>query len=163
MEPHVGVRSSGPQAVMATPAGPAAGVSDPDQFLVVPTPDKELAGELERLGKLILRHVEGNYVTDRVRPAECPTWALRELLDLGATESTVPGIFQLSNMALDPDTRVAALQHVIARVIFGSLTATSVGKISLLPPPVSSFVREMPPCEKRKRNPEGISWGNPPS
>ena len=43
--------------------------------------------------------------------------------------------------------------------MFDSLTVKSVGKMSVLPPSVSSLVREMPPCEKHMGNPEGIVSG----
>lgn len=156
MESHTGGKSPDPRAFTATPVEPAAAVSDLDQFLPVPKSDRELAGELQSLGYLIQQHVEDNY---HLSPVEQRAESLsQDLVDLGPGdgEGTLPKPDQLAAMAEDPDTRFAALQHVIARVIFESLTVRSAGKISMLPPSVSSLVRGMPPCEKHIGNPEGI-------
>lgn len=74
----------------------------------------------------------------------------------------LPSAETLVKLALDPDTRQAALQHVIARVIFDSLSMQPTGKtkgkkVSLLPPCVSVLVDAMPPCEKHMGNPDGKS------
>lgn len=144
---------------MATPTEPAAGVSDLDQFLAVPKSDKELEEELERLGKLIQHHVEDpDYYITRKRNLTPPLNMYLWDLGLRNTDNTLPSFSKLQAMALDPNMRSTALQHVIARVIFGSLSVKPVGKISLLPPLVSSLMRDMPPCEKDTGNPEGISW-----
>lgn len=159
IESRTGGRSFDTQAFTATPVEPVAAVSDLDQFLAVPKSDKELAGELQSLGYLIQQHVEDNY---HLLPVGQSAGSLSQVLvdlGLGDSESSLPKPGHLAAMSLDPSTRVAALQHVIARVIFGSLTVMSVGKISLLPPAVSSLVREMPPCEKHMGNPEGIFLG----
>lgn len=131
-------------------------VSDLDQFMAVPMSDKELAGELQSLGYLIQQHVEDNY---HLLPLEQGAGSLSQVLvdlGLGDGESSPLKPGELATMALDPGTRLAALQHVVSRVIFESLTVKSFGRISLLPPAVSSLVREMPPCEKHMGNPEGI-------
>ncbi|KAG6366547.1 hypothetical protein INS49_000724 [Diaporthe citri] len=156
VEPPAGVRSPDSRAAMATPIEPVAGVSDLDQFLSVPKSDKELETELERLGRLILQHVEENYVTGVRHPRE-PLDLVLWNLGLRSGESTVPTTGQLEAMAMDPNKRVTALQHIIARVIFGSLSVKWAGKISMLPPSVSSLVQEMPPCEKDVGDPEAIS------
>lgn len=156
---HAGARSSDSQASMTTTIKPVAGVSDLNQLLPVPTSDKELEEKLESLGKLIQQHVEGmgHYIIHK----QLPTGPLSMVLwDLGLRDggSTVPSLRDLEFMVVDPNKRITALQHVIARIIFGSLTVPSVGKISMLPPGVSTLVREMPPCEFDKGNPEGVSW-----
>lgn len=141
---------------MATPLEPAGAASGLDQFLPVPKSDRELAGELQSLGYLIQQHVEDNY---HLLPARQGAGVLSQgLADLGLGDGggAQPGPARLTAMALDPEMRVEALQHVIARIIFGSLTVKSFGKISMLPPLVSTLVREMPPCEKHMGNPEGI-------
>lgn len=150
------------RAFTATPVEPVTAVSDLDQFLAVPKSDKELAGELQSLGYLIQQHVEDNY--HLLPPGQGAGSLSQVLVDLGLgdSESSLPKPGHLAAMALDPSTRLPALQHVIARVIFGSLTVKSVGKISLLPSAVSSLVREMPPCEKHMGNPEGIFRGTSP-
>lgn len=155
--PHAGARSPDSRAVMATPTVPVAGASDLDQFLPVPKSEKELADELQSLGHLIMQHVEDNYVT-HVAHAKEPLSLVLWDLGLRDGEDTMPTVCQLEAMALDPNKRVSALQHVIARVIFGSMTIKWMGKTSLLPPSVLSLVREMPPCEKHTGSPEGIYW-----
>lgn len=162
IESRSGDRRPESRAFAATPVEPVAAVSDLDQFLAVPKSDKELAGELQSLGYLIQQHVEDNY---HLLPVGQSAGSLSQVLvDLGlgngGSSLFEPG--ELAAKALDPSTRLAALQHVIARVIFGSLTVKSVGKISLLPPVVSSLVREMPPCENHMGNPEGIFRGTSP-
>lgn len=159
IESRPGGKSPDPRSLMATPVEPATAVSDLDQFLPVPKSDKELAGELQSLGYLIQQHVEDNY---HLLPlGESPESLSQLLVDLGVDDggSSLPKPGQLASMALDPSTRPAALQHIIARVIFGSLTVKSAGEISLLPPSVSSLVREMPPCEKHMGDPQGIVRG----
>ncbi|KAI3400569.1 hypothetical protein diail_2770 [Diaporthe ilicicola] len=157
VESRSGGRSLDFRALTATPAEPAAAVSGLDQFLPVPRSDKELAGELQSLGYLIQQHVEDNY---HLLPVAQSVDALsRALADLGLGDggSALPGPARLAAMAVDPDTRLVALQHVIARVIFGNLKVESAGGLSMLPPAVSSLMREMPPCENHMGNPEAIS------
>ena len=160
---RAGDRTPGPRAFTATPVEPVAAVSDLNQFLPVPKSDKELAGELQSLGCRIQQHVEDN---NQVLPLGQSAGSLSQVLvDLGLSdgESTLPKPDQLAAMAEDPDTRLAALQHIIASVTFGSLMVKSDGKISMLPPSVSSLTREMPLCEKHMGNPEGIVSGGCPS
>lgn len=156
IESRSGGRRPDSRAFTATPVEPFAAVSDLDQFLAVPKSDKELADELQSLGYLIQQHVEDNY---HLLPVGQSAGSLSQVLvDLGlgngGSSLLKPG--ELAIMALDPSTRLAALQHVIARAVFESLTIQSVGKISLLPPSVASLVRNMPPCEKHMGNPEGM-------
>lgn len=159
IEIRAGDKRPDSRALTATPVEPIAPVSDLDHFLPVPTSDKELAAEMQSLGYLIQQHVENNYHLSPVRPASGPLGQMLVDLGLGEGDSSLPRPEQLAAMALDPNTRFAALQHVIARVIFGSLSVESAGKISMLPPSVPILVREMPPCEKHMGNPEGISQG----
>ncbi|KAL1874490.1 hypothetical protein Daus18300_003509 [Diaporthe australafricana] len=157
VEPPDGRRSFDSRAFTATPLEPAGAASGLDQFLPVPRSDKELAGELQSLGYLVQQHVEDNY---HLLPAGQDAGVLGQVLaDLGLDDGggAQPGPARLAAMAVDPKTRLEALQHVIARVIFGSLTVESLGKISMLPPSVSWLVREMAPCEKHMGNPEAIS------
>lgn len=143
------------RAFTASPVEPLLAVSDLDEFLLAPQPDKELAGELRSLGHLIQQHVEDNYHLFPVtQSAGSLNQALTEL-GLAVNGKTLPGPAQLACMTANPKTRHVALQHVISRVIFDSLTARSTSKLSMLPLAVSSLVREMPPCEKHLGNPEG--------
>ncbi|ROW09572.1 hypothetical protein VMCG_02512 [Cytospora schulzeri] len=145
------------RALSASPVEPPLAVSDLDEFLLAPKPDKELAGELQSLGHLIQQHVEDNYHLLPVKQSiSSLTEALTELgLDVGGT--ALPGPAQLADMSANPETRYSALQHVISRVVFESLAVKSTRKLSMLPPAVSSLVRELPPCEKHLGSPEAIS------
>lgn len=156
IESPSGDRKPCPRVLAATPVEPVTAVSDLDQFLAIPKSDKELAEELQSLGYLIQQHVEDNY---HLLPVGQSAGSLSQVLvDLGLGDGESPLLKpgELADMALDPSTRLAALQHIIAKVVFESLTIQSVGKISLLPPSVASLVRNMPPCEKHMGNPEGI-------
>lgn len=148
---------------MATTMEPVAGVSDLDQLLSVPTPNKELEEKLESVGKLIQQHVEGmgHYIIHR----QIPTGPLSMVLwDLGLRDgpvgSTMPSLHQLESMVVDPNKRITALQHVIARLIFGSLSIPFNGTISMLPPGVSSVVQEIPRRQMDKGDLEGIFLGH---
>lgn len=156
VESRPGERRRDSRALTATPVEPVTAVSGLEQFLAIPKSDKELSGELQSLGYLIQQHVEDNY---HLLPVGQDTDSLSQALeDLGLDDcrSALPKTDWLAAMVVDPRTRLVALQHVIARVIFGSLSVEPMGKMSMLPPSVSSLVRSMPPCEKHMGSPEGI-------
>lgn len=143
------------RALTASPVEPPLAVSDLDQFLLAPKPDKELAGELQSLGHLIQQHVEDYYHLSPVEESiSSLSQALTEL-GLAVDGKAFPGPAQLADMSANSRMRHVALQHVISRVIFESLAVKSTSRISMLPPAVSSLVREMPPCEKHLGSPEG--------
>lgn len=147
-------------APLATEPVPDAesAVSNLDQFLTIPKSDKDLVNELRSLGHLIQQHVEDHYHSSSVTQS---TSSLSECLtDLGfrSTLIGVPGPDHLASMAVEEETRHVALQHVISRVIFDSISVKMTGNISLLPPSISYLVRDMPPCEKHMGNPQGESF-----
>lgn len=133
----------------------APSVSDLDQFLVIPKSDKDLVGELRSLGHLIQQHVEDNYHLSAVAQSVNSLSQALENLGLSDTVKGVPGPGQLVSLALEPETRHVALQHVIARVMFDSISVKSTGKLSMLPPSVSLLTRTIPPVENHIGNPEG--------
>ncbi|KUI56838.1 hypothetical protein VP1G_04211 [Cytospora mali] len=143
------------RAFTVTPAESPSAVSDLDQFLLAPKPDKELAGELQSLGHLIEQHVEDNYHLYPVKQSISSLSEALAKLGLAVDEDVLPGPAQLADMAAEPRTRYVALQHVISRVLFESLAVKSTSEISMLPPAVSSLMREIPPCEKHLGSPEG--------
>ncbi|KUI68785.1 hypothetical protein VM1G_04425 [Cytospora mali] len=145
------------RAFTVTPAETPSAVSDLDQFLLAPKPDKELAGELQSLGHLIEQHVEDNYHLFPVKQSISSLSEALAKLGLAVDEDMLPGPAQLAGMAANPMTRYVTLQHVISRVIFESLAVKSTSETSMLPPAVSSLMREMPPCEKHLGSPEAIS------
>lgn len=143
------------RALTASPVEPLSTVSDLDQFLLAPKPDRELAGELQSLGHLIQQHVEDNYHLFPVKQSIGSLGQALAELGLVVDGKTPSGTAKLAEMAANPLTRHVALQHVISRVIFDSLAAKSTSRLSMLPLAVSSLVREMPPCEKHLGSPQG--------
>lgn len=130
-------------------------MSDLDRFLALPTPDKDLMGELRSLGHLLQQHVEDHYhLSAATQSADSLRQALSDLQLPGAGKS-VPGEERLVELAMEPETRHMALRHIIARVIFDSISVQSTGKISLLPASVSLLTQSMPPVEKHVGNPAG--------
>lgn len=130
-------------------------VTDLDQFLAIPKPDNELVDELQSLGHLIQQHVEDHYhLLDVDQNISSLSHALEEI-GLSDDMKGVPGPEQLAALAVDAETRHVALQHIVARALFDSISPKLAGKISLLPLPVSLLMRVMPPAEKHTGNEEG--------
>lgn len=157
VETRTGGKSFDSRAFTATPVEPPSAVSALDEFLLLPKPDKELAGELQSLGHLIQQHVEDHYHLLPVQKSISSLGQALTVLGLAVDKKALSGLAQLADMSAEPRTRHVALQHVISRVIFESLAFRSTSKLSMLPPTVLSLVREMPPCEKHLGNPEGQS------
>lgn len=131
---------------------------DLDKYFPIPKADRELASELQSLGHLVQQHVEDYYHGE---PKFTSTGFISEaLIDLGLGEdgNELPGTAQLTSMAANPTTRHAALQHIITRVIFMSLSMKSGRNISLLPSAIKDLLRDMPPVEKHSGSPEGKSY-----
>ncbi|KAK0708037.1 hypothetical protein B0H67DRAFT_589166 [Lasiosphaeris hirsuta] len=59
------------------------------------------------------------------------------------------------NLALEPRTRLAALQHVISYVVFSSIDISSRSQLSMLPAPIAAFLQSIPPSEKGDTNARG--------
>lgn len=125
---------------------------DLDQFLALPASNKDLVSELTSLGHLIQQHVEDNYHLSSI--LQQPESLSEAISDLGLTSSKkgLPGPAQLASMAIDAETRHAALQHIIARVVFASTSVDSIrnslSKLSLLPASVTSIVNSVALCEQ---------------
>lgn len=159
---HSGNKSFDSRPFTASPAiEPAPGVEStvPDlyQFFTIPKSDKDLVGELRSLGHLIQQHVEDHYHASSV--TQSASSLSETLTDLGLSSLTmgIPGPEHLASIAVDVKSRHVALQHVISRIIFDSISVQSKGSISLLPPSVSSLAQNMPPCEKQVGSPDGES------
>lgn len=155
MEARPDAKSFDSQPFPASPDGVSSAAPDLDKYLAIPQSDRELSSELQSLGHLVQQHVEDNYhlepVTESIESLE---ETLRKL-GISEDEKGTPSPTQLTTMAINPDTRHVALQHVIMRVIFMSLSAKPAGKFSLLPSTVTSLIQETPPVEKHLGNPEG--------
>lgn len=131
--------------------------SDLDQYLSTPKADRELAGELQSLGYLVQQHVEDHYHGEPKFTSTGFTSQALVDLGLGQDSGALPGVAQLANMAANPSIRHVALQHIIMRVTFMSLTMNSHCNISLLPSALVDLARAMPSVEQHVGNTEGKS------
>jgi hypothetical protein len=116
-----------------------------DKFLLDSSPDKEIASELRSLGTLIQQHVENNYHLQPV--PEDPRVLAASLVQLGVANGGSLAPDALAQLALEPNTRYVALQHVISQVLFTSVDVSSRSALSMLPAPLAAFLRSIPPKE----------------
>lgn len=118
-----------------------------NQFLLEATPDRDIAQEVQSIGALIDQHVETHYHT---RPINTDRRTLASALaNIGFPNSTNSAQIDSQNAALlclDPRTRQVGLRHVIMRTLFSSIDTQSPNP-SMLPAPVASFLRAIPPTE----------------
>ena len=123
-------------------------------FLPAPTPDKDLARELQALGFLIQQHVENFY---HLKPVSVdPSAVAGGLSDLGLGRGKGISTSHLATLVLDPSSRQFALQHIISCVTFGNLVADPRAVSSMLPPSVTAFTKELPSRDQRRGNAEGM-------
>ncbi|KAK4443028.1 hypothetical protein QBC34DRAFT_337613 [Podospora aff. communis PSN243] len=116
-----------------------------EKFLLDSSPDKEIASELRSLGTLIQQHVENNYHLQPVQ--EDPRVLAASLVQLGVVNGGSLAPDALAQLALEPNTRHVALQHVISQVLFTSVDVSSRSALSMLPAPLAAFLRSIPPKE----------------
>ncbi|KAK4163209.1 hypothetical protein QBC43DRAFT_189717, partial [Cladorrhinum sp. PSN259] len=134
-----------------------------DKFLLDATPDNEIARELHALGSLIQQHVENNYHLYPIK-ADIRQLALA-LKQLGVDDGQHSGIGggsglsaeNVAALAIEPQTRHVALQHVISHVLFSSIDASSRSRLSMLPAPVAAFLQSVAPTEGGRSNEEASS------
>jgi hypothetical protein len=127
------------------------------QFLVVPTSDQDLRDEYQAREHLIERHIHDHryYHTQLVHANE--DTVIQELAKLSFDDPDAMTAGRLAPLVLNPATRLSAIQHVISRAIFQSLQVPGRGPVSLLPPAVANFLREVPPVERIHGSPDGKS------
>lgn len=124
-----------------------------DQFLLDSTSDAEIGTELRSLNQLLQQHVESNYHLQPVYRSESEL--SQALVQLGLSQSGTMSAVQLASLALKPNSRYNAIQHVIARVAFASVDFSNATPLSLLPMPITSFVSMIPATERHRGNPDG--------
>ncbi|KAH8660367.1 hypothetical protein BX600DRAFT_467609 [Xylariales sp. PMI_506] len=113
-----------------------------------------MATEMRNLSSLIQLHVENNY---HLQPIPQSSGRItQELLNLGLPSTGPLNASHLTNLVLDSNTRYAALQFVISKVIFDSVTLDTSTLISLLPAFVPAFIRDLPPVEKNAGSTEAF-------
>ncbi|KAL7625953.1 hypothetical protein AAE478_002722 [Parahypoxylon ruwenzoriense] len=125
-----------------------------DQFLLDSTSDAEIGKELCSLGHLLQQHVEENYHLQPV--SRSANELTQSLIQLELYESDTMPAIELASLALDSRSRHSAIQHVIAKVTFASITFNKKSPVSLLPPPVSSFTSMIPATESYRGNPDAV-------
>ncbi|TDZ35295.1 hypothetical protein C8035_v009825 [Colletotrichum spinosum] len=131
------------------------------QFLLDVTPDKDLLSELQSLGELIRQHVDNHYHSRPVQASPQPL--VSALRNLGFGDISTLTIEEVVGACIDPQTRQAGLQHVIALLVFTSIdfsssnSRSSGSRYSMLPNTVSSLLQSMPPPEARGGEKEAVS------
>ncbi len=168
------------------------------QFLLDAKADGEIQDELRALGHLIAQHVENNYHSRAVQLANSTASAnsISSTSTSSASNSRTATILAqnlatanvgfapgapatlTARLALDPQTRGAALRYVISRAVLGTAAVvdapampdgddSSSSSIAMQPPPppapmpllpvsVVAFARELPPVERHRGNPAGM-------
>lgn len=126
-----------------------------EQFLLDSTPDTAMGAEMHSLSQLIQQHVETCYHTLPVSRSEEALTTI--LIHLGLDQNSTMSAARLASLAVDPRTRYNAIQHVISRVTFASVTFDGASRFSLLPQPISSFMSQIPATESHRGNAEGES------
>lgn len=127
------------------------------QFLLEPTPDRDIAQETQSIGALIDQHVDSYYHSHRV--SADPRALAAVLTDLGfqsTTNSASLDAHGATALCLDPRSRRVGLRHILMRVFFSSIDVRSRHGPSMLPESVASFLRAVPPTESdRFGDPQG--------
>ncbi|KAK3952632.1 hypothetical protein QBC32DRAFT_340937 [Pseudoneurospora amorphoporcata] len=120
-------------------------------FLLDSLSDQELAAELRDRHNLIQQHVENHYhfhPLDVRRVNRQSLLAALSQLGLGQAGSEGPPAETIVSLALDPDTRQIALQHVLSTVIFTSIDPSARSHLSMLPTSVAAFLQSIAPDEQ---------------
>ncbi|EHA54699.1 hypothetical protein MCOR27_001217 [Pyricularia oryzae] len=163
-------RGVGPEETQYMLSNTAGGVYDPkdpmgaamaadpfrlDQILAPPLPDEVISAELQNLSRIIQQHVMENYHRELV-PVD-QNALHRALHDLGlGNDSAIPS-GQLVILAVSPQGRATALQHIIARAATASVVLSSTARHSLLPLSMSAFMREVAPTERDRGSAKAVS------
>ncbi|KAK0628495.1 hypothetical protein B0T17DRAFT_505165 [Bombardia bombarda] len=140
--PKTSINSSGDAAASARAAIAAHDgrtISIPDAYLLPATDDAEITSELSVLGGYIRDHVQNNY---HLQPVQYnAAYVSQSLAGLGLSEKDRSRITSLS---ADPQTRYAAIRHLLALSIFSALDIRSANSDSLLPSGVAAFLGSLP-------------------
>ncbi|TLD26378.1 hypothetical protein PspLS_04769 [Pyricularia sp. CBS 133598] len=163
-------RSVGPEETQYMLSNTAGGVYDPkdpmgaamaadpfrlDQILPPPLPDEVISAELQNLSRIIQQHVVENYHRELVPVDQNALHRALHDLGLGNDSAIPPG--QLVILAVSPQGRNTALQHIIARAATASVVLSSTARHSLLPLSMSAFMREVAPTERDRGSAKAVS------
>ncbi|KAK7439287.1 hypothetical protein Landi51_11264 [Colletotrichum acutatum] len=115
---------------------------DLGQFLLDAAPDKEIADEFHSLSELVRSHVENHY---HLQPLQGSASSLiQSIRNLGLPQTTDSTPENVAAICANPISRQAGLQHVLSTVILNSVDFHSGSRFSMLPEPVSNFLRSIP-------------------
>ncbi|KAJ4385146.1 hypothetical protein N0V85_008198 [Neurospora sp. IMI 360204] len=130
-----------------------SGMPELKHFLLDSLSDQELAAELRDRHHLLQQHVENHYhfhPLDATRVNRQSLLAALSQLGLGQAGSEGPSAETIVSLALDPNTRQIALQHVLSKVIFTSIDPSARSPLSMLPTSVAAFLQSIPPDEQHE-------------
>lgn len=125
---------------------PGSGQSSKDidlsQFLLDATPDKEICDEFRSLSELLRSHIDDHYHLQPLHSlASSLVPSIRDL-ELPQTSGSTPE--SVAAICANPINRQVGLQHVVSTAILNSIDFLSRGRFSVLPEPVTNFLRSIP-------------------
>ncbi|KAI3545618.1 hypothetical protein CSPX01_04924 [Colletotrichum filicis] len=124
---------------------PSSGQSSKDvdlsQFLLDATPDKEIGDEFRSLSELVRSHIESHYHLQPLHSSASLVPSIRDL-ELPQTPGSTPE--SVAAICANPVSRQVGLQHVVSTAILNSIDFPSGGRFSVLPEPVTNFLRSVP-------------------
>ena len=145
---HVTIASPPEQTPVSSPTKPA--------FALDATPDRDIELNFRNLCDVLQRHVRNNYHAQEVETKKEALLVALENMEYGYNEGP-DGVKPeaIVEMALDPIKRPLAIQHVIARFLFSSIDVESRSKFTLLPEPLTVFMRSLPRRDARNGSDTG--------
>jgi len=130
-------------------------------YLLGPTSDAELIGDLNALGESIRVHVIRCYSIGPVAADHASVLAILSGLFevVGTRPDPALDAHNILGLVMNPGTRHVALRSVFCRLLFSAIDfdAGTQARLSLLPPPIAAFVRNVPPVEPLGGNMNGES------
>ncbi|KAI1178465.1 hypothetical protein F4777DRAFT_575999 [Nemania sp. FL0916] len=121
-----------------------------EQFLLDPVPQSKISQELQSLGQLIQQHCETYYHLLTVHISESELAGNLTLLGIG--NRSMSRTTNTTTLLMNPATRLTAIRHIIAKVVFGSIAPITTSGLSLLPPGVSAMMSRIPLTEENTGN-----------
>ncbi|KXH67064.1 hypothetical protein CSAL01_11394 [Colletotrichum salicis] len=133
-------------------SGQSSNDIDLSQFLLDATSDKEIADEFRSLSELLRSHIENHY---HLQPLHSPASSLVQSirgLELPQASGSTPE--SVAVMCANPISRQIGLQHIVSTTILNSVDFHSKSRFSVLPEPVTNFLRSVPQ-DSQHDNPSG--------
>jgi len=116
-----------------------------EQSLLEEIPEQDIKEEMLALDTLIEQHVDNNYQSGAAKNNFLEMKSLLE--DCGYSKQSNTSAKQLDALLTDPISRHAAIRHLVAWILFSSITLESGLEMSLLPEQVTRFLIAMPEVE----------------